>query len=101
MVRSKGSNLTLRQLGTLLTCHTTPGPHTVRGLSEAVGTHKPAISRAVDVLENHKLVRRSSDPTDRRSVLIDTTKAGNALCRGFETSKRVSTSGPPPRNVLD
>nr|WP_158805798.1 helix-turn-helix domain-containing protein [Acidisoma sp. L85] len=36
----------------------------MRGLSKAVGTHKPAISRAVDVLENHKLVRRSPDPTD-------------------------------------
>jgi DNA-binding MarR family transcriptional regulator len=81
MVRSEGRDLSARQLGTLLICYTADAPQTVRGLALALGTHKPAVTRAVDVLTIAKLARRLPDPADRRSVLIELTPSGKAFCR--------------------
>jgi DNA-binding MarR family transcriptional regulator len=81
MVRSNDPDLSLRQLGVLLICRTTDAPQTVRGLAEALGTHKPAVTRATDALEKYKLARRLPDPRDNRSILIEVTQDGRALCR--------------------
>ena len=57
---------------------TLPGPHTVRGLAEQLGTSKPAITRTVDRLAELGLAQRTVDPADRRSVMLGATKAGAA-----------------------
>jgi DNA-binding MarR family transcriptional regulator len=82
-VRSNDPDLSLRQLGVLLICHTSDHIQTVRGLAGALGIHKPAVTRAVDALEKFKLVHRLPDPKDKRSVIIKTTQNGGALCRRF------------------
>lgn len=68
-------DLTQRQLGTLLLVACTPGPHTIRGIAARLDLLKPAVTRAVDVLEAEGLVERKPDPADRRSVLVVPTLA--------------------------
>jgi DNA-binding MarR family transcriptional regulator len=72
-------DLTNRQTAILLTVHTEPGPHTVRGLAERHGIGKPAVVRALDTLSQAGLLRRAPDPSDRRSVLVEPTEAGAHL----------------------
>jgi DNA-binding MarR family transcriptional regulator len=50
----------------------------VRGLAEHLQVAKPAITRALDRLEEFDLLRRVDDPTDRRSVNVGRTRAGSA-----------------------
>ena len=69
MVRQDGRDLTARQMAVLLRVHLAPGPHTVRGLAADLGTSKPAISRALDVLGAMGLAVRVPDPADGRSIL--------------------------------
>lgn len=85
IVRSDERDLSLRQLAVLLICHTTGMAHTVRGLAEILGVQKPAISRAVDRLEELGLVLRESDPFDGRSIFVTETDQGAALCDRIST----------------
>ena len=78
LVRKDGADLSARQLGVLLICLLEEGPHTVRGLAGRLDVAKPAITRAVDRLEQFELVRRAPDPRDRRSVLVTRTPVGTA-----------------------
>jgi DNA-binding MarR family transcriptional regulator len=76
LVRRDGADLSARQLSVLLICFLEDGPHTVRGLAERLNVAKPAITRALDRLEQFDLVRRAPDPRDRRSVLVSRTAPG-------------------------
>lgn len=78
LVRRDGADLSARQLSVLLICFLEDGPHTVRGLAERLNVAKPAITRALDRLEQFDLVRRTPDPRDRRSVLVSRTAPGAA-----------------------
>jgi DNA-binding MarR family transcriptional regulator len=78
LVRRDGADLSARQLSVLLICFLEDGPHTVRGLAERLNVAKPAITRALDRLEQFDLVRRAPDPRDRRSVLVSRTAPGAA-----------------------
>lgn len=78
LVRKDGADLSARQLSVLLICFLEDGPHTVRGLAERLNVAKPAITRALDRLEQFDLVRRAPDPRDRRSVLVSRTAVGAA-----------------------
>ncbi|MFC4168414.1 MarR family winged helix-turn-helix transcriptional regulator [Teichococcus aestuarii] len=69
-------DMTQRQLALLLHLATMEGPHTVRGLADALRLSKPAICRAVDVLSEAALVERKPDLRDRRSVLLALTSTG-------------------------
>lgn len=71
-------DLTLRQFAALMTC-ATGRERTVRGLTAHLEIPKPSVSRAIDKLEELKLVRRLRDPKDRRSVLIELTLSGRAM----------------------
>lgn len=73
---ARGPDLTARQTAILLTVHLDAGPHTVRGLAEALSLGKPAVVRAVDTLEAAGLLARTPDPADRRSVFIIATETG-------------------------
>jgi DNA-binding MarR family transcriptional regulator len=47
------------------------GSHSIRQLAGAVGVSSPAVTQLVNHLEEHKMVQRRHDPSDRRVVLVD------------------------------
>ena len=79
LVRREGPDLTARQLGALLICYLEEGPHTVRGLAARLSVAKPAITRALDRLEEFAFARRLQDPRDRRSIVVARTPEGEAF----------------------
>ena len=83
MVRSHDLDLSARQMAVLLRVYIEPPPHTVRGLSVALGVSKPAISRALDALGRRGLIRRAADETDKRSILVQRTVKGSVHLRDF------------------
>lgn len=76
LVRREGPDLTARQLAVLLISYLEDGPHTVRGLAARLGVAKPAITRALDRLEQFDLAQRRQDPRDRRSIVVARTSEG-------------------------
>ena len=85
LVRREGPDLSARQLGVFLTCYLEEEAQTVRGLAAKLNISKPAITRALDRLSEFDLVRRKTDPLDRRSVLVQRTAAGMAFLREVRT----------------
>ncbi len=81
LVRRDGPDLSARQLAVLLTCYLESEAQTVRGLAATLDVSKPAITRALDRLAEFDLVRRKTDPADRRSVLVQRTPKGTAFIR--------------------
>src|SRR3954447_22369960 len=84
LVRRDDPDLTARQLGVLLTCYLEGEAQTVRGLAARLNVSKPAITRALDRLSEFDLVRRKTDPLDRRSVLVQRTMGGTAFLRDLK-----------------
>ena len=82
-VRSDERDLTALQQAVLMTVALTPGPHTVRGRSVQLNIAKPAVTRALDVLEKNRLIKRTPDQSDLRSVHIERTVEGTAWLRNF------------------
>ncbi|MEM9571018.1 MAG: MarR family transcriptional regulator [Pseudomonadota bacterium] len=82
-VRSDESDMTARQQAVLMTVALTPGPHTVRGLSNHLNIAKPAVTRALDVLERNYFIKRIPDENDLRSVHIERTTQGMDWLRAF------------------
>ncbi len=82
-VRSDAPDLTARQQAILFTVVLSAGPHTVRGLAEQLAVAKPAVTRALDALEKHGLVRRVRDMQDLRNVFIERTPDGTNALRRF------------------
>ncbi|MBV8616372.1 MAG: MarR family transcriptional regulator [Acetobacteraceae bacterium] len=88
LVRRDGPDLSARQLAVFLTCYLDAEAQTVRGLAAQLGVSKPAITRALDRLTEFDLVKRKTDPLDRRSVLVQRTPAGMALLREVRSMLR-------------
>jgi len=84
LVRRNGPDLSARQLGVFLTCYLEIEAQTVRGLAAKLNVSKPAITRALDRLSEFDLVRRKTDPLDRRSVLVQRTAAGAGFMRDLK-----------------
>lgn len=82
-VRSDEPDLTARQMAVLLLVYTTDPPHTVRGLAERLQVSKPAVTRALDRLSTLDFVRRKTDETDRRNVLVQRTVRGSMFLSEF------------------
>jgi DNA-binding MarR family transcriptional regulator len=76
LVRRDGPDLTARQLSVFLTCYLEDEAQTVRGLAVQLNIARATISRALDRLSEFDLVRRKTDPLDRRSVLVQRTAMG-------------------------
>lgn len=70
LVREEGPDLSARQLAVLLICYLSDEPQTVRGLAVRLQVVRSAITRVLDRLGEVGLVRRKTDPMDRRSVLV-------------------------------
>jgi DNA-binding MarR family transcriptional regulator len=92
LVRRDGPDLSARQLGVFLTCYLETEAQTVRGLAARLNVSKPAITRALDRLTEFDLVRRKTDPLDRRSVLVQRTATGMAFQREVRTTLRDAVS---------
>jgi DNA-binding MarR family transcriptional regulator len=92
LVRRDGPDLSARQLGVFLTCYLDSEAQTVRGLAAKLNVSKPAITRALDRLSEFDLVRRKTDPLDRRSVLVQRTATGMAFMREMRTILRDAAS---------
>jgi len=92
LVRRDGPDLSARQLGGFLTCYLETEAQTVRGLAAKLNVSKPAITRALDRLSEFDLVRRKTDPLDRRSVLVQRTATGMAFQRELRTVLRDAAS---------
>ncbi|WP_203291679.1 MarR family transcriptional regulator [Maricaulis parjimensis] len=75
-VRGATADLTARQFALLLSIFMRPGPHAVRDLSKQLDLPKPAVTRALDVLERQGFVRRKKDQADRRDVSVHRTVKG-------------------------
>ena len=67
-----------------MTCYLEGEAQTVRGLAAKLNVSKPAITRALDRLSEFDLVRRKTDPLDRRSVLVQRTVFGTAFLRDLK-----------------
>jgi DNA-binding MarR family transcriptional regulator len=81
-VASDGPDFSARQLSVFLKVYLEPGTeHTVRGLAAALNVSKPAITRALDRLEDNDFAKREKDPRDARSVIIKMTPNGSAYLR--------------------
>lgn len=93
LVRRDGPDLSARQLGVFLVCYLETEAQTVRGLAAKLGVSKPAITRALDRLTEFELVKRKTDPLDRRSVLVQRTPAGMAFLREVRSMLRDAASG--------
>lgn len=75
-VREHSFDLSARQMALMLSVYTTPGPHTVRGLSSNLKISKPAICRAIDALAKQELIERERDMDDMRNIFIRPTQKG-------------------------
>lgn len=93
LVRRDGPDLSARQLGVFLTCYLEAEAQTVRGLAAKLGVSKPAITRALDRLTEFDLVKRKTDPLDRRSVLVQRTPAGMSFLREMRGILRDAAAG--------
>jgi DNA-binding MarR family transcriptional regulator len=71
-------DLSSRQTAVMLTVYLVPPPHSVKSLSDGLKISKPAICRAIDVLENERLVKRTRNRHDNRNVIIQRTAKGAA-----------------------
>ena len=69
LVRREGADLSARQIGVFLICYLEDEAQTVRGLAAKLDISSTAICRALNRLSEFDLVRRRTDPLDRRSVL--------------------------------
>ncbi len=103
-VRLDAPDLSARQMALLLSVYLSKPPHTVRGLAKLLDISKPAITRAVNRLSELGMVRRKTDESDRRSVLIHRTVKGSIFLREFgelivaavDREDEVDSSGLPP-----
>jgi DNA-binding MarR family transcriptional regulator len=93
-VRGAAPDLTQRQMALLLTVYLAPAPQTVRGLAQALGVAKPAVTRAVDRLCALDYLRRRRDERDRRSIVLLRTIKGSVYLRDFaqEISKAMKAA---------
>ncbi|MCP1468732.1 DNA-binding MarR family transcriptional regulator [Sphingobium sp. OAS761] len=82
-VRSGRPDLTNRQMALMMTVYIAAGPHTVRGLAEALHVSKPVITRALNKLSALGYLRRERDVTDRRNIFITRTSKGAEFLDAF------------------
>jgi DNA-binding MarR family transcriptional regulator len=96
-LRDKRPDLSQRQMSLLLTVYLTSGPHTVRGLAEALAISKPAVTRALDRLAGLDFLRRKTDETDRRNVLVQRTVKGSVFLSDFAKVIAAAATSPESR----
>ena len=81
LVRREHAGLTLRELSVFLKCYVGEGHHSPTDLARELTVGTPAITRALDGLEEFDLARRKVDPSDRRRIFVGRTAKGAAFLR--------------------
>jgi DNA-binding MarR family transcriptional regulator len=76
--------LALMLLGTLSHC----GPSRLSALAERCGFDPSTVSRQVADLEKEGLLERTTDPDDRRAVLLKASPKGKRLLQRLEAGRR-------------
>jgi DNA-binding MarR family transcriptional regulator len=99
LVRKDGPALSSHQFGVYLTCYLKDGDHTVRGLAKELGVSKSVITRALDKLGELELAQRRTDPADRRSVIVERTKAGRAMLHELHSIAAASARSMTPGSL--
>ena len=79
MMSEPFTHLTTRQIAILFSCYMQPEPQSVRALSRYLKVSRPSVSLALRRFERLGLLRRTTDPTDRRGVIAEPTDIGRAL----------------------
>jgi DNA-binding MarR family transcriptional regulator len=92
LVREDGPDLSARQLAVLLICYLEDGMQTVRGLAARLAAPKPAITRALDRLEEFNFTQRRKDPRDRRSIVVDRTPIGFAYVEALQVRMNIAAA---------
>ena len=64
------------------------GPHSIRQLAGLMGVSSPAVTQLVNHLEEHKMVQRRHDPSDRRVVLVDYAPGMQDIARRMMEGRR-------------
>ncbi len=64
------------------------GPHSIRQLAGLIGVSSPAVTQLVNHLEEHKMVQRRHDPSDRRVVLVDYAPGMQDIARRMMEGRR-------------
>jgi DNA-binding MarR family transcriptional regulator len=82
-----GDEVTLTQYRSLVVL-ASRGPQTMATLAEAVAVTAPTASRLCDRLVRKGLVRRRTDPNDRRQVRIALTETGRQLIGAVSIRRR-------------
>jgi DNA-binding MarR family transcriptional regulator len=104
LVLADGRDLTARQISILLTCYLEEEAFTVSDLAGRLRVSKPAITRALDRLEELQLLKRVDKPRDRRAVLLARTEVGTAFLdklRSMMASAAQEASGPTRAGAHD
>lgn len=76
-------DLSSRQTAILFHIYLMAEPQSIKLLAQDLLISKPAICRAVDALENVKLLKRVRDKTDKRNVILQRTVKGSAYLEQF------------------
>ena len=76
VVRTGDVDLSSRQFAVLLSVFMRSEADSIRELSTRLDLPKPAVTRALDVLENNGFVRRKRDRDDKRDVSVHRTVKG-------------------------
>jgi DNA-binding MarR family transcriptional regulator len=79
-VRSQPRDMSLTSLSTLATLELT-GPRRITDLAASEGVTQPSMTALVTALERSGLVKRLSDPADRRVALVTLTPGGVSYIR--------------------
>jgi DNA-binding MarR family transcriptional regulator len=79
-VRSQPRDMGLTSLSTLATLELT-GPRRITDLAASEGVTQPSMTALVTALERSSLVKRRSDPSDRRVALVTLTPEGMRYIR--------------------
>jgi len=82
-VRSGEPDLTNRQMALLLLVYLDEGPHTVRGIAQALRVSKPVVTRALNRLGALGYLRRERDQRDKRNIYVVRTPEGAAFLEEF------------------
>ncbi len=82
-VRSGEPDLTNRQMALLMVVYLDEGPHTVRGLAQALNVSKPVVTRALNRLGALGYLRRQRDDTDKRNIFVARTPKGATFLEEF------------------
>ena len=83
IVQASSMEINLQISNTLAVIEGADEPLTPSEISERTLVSSATMTSTLDRLERQGLVRRVPNPEDRRSVLVEVTEAGRALCDGF------------------